>query len=468
MINFDELDNQLGQTDTYRYKGKVTRVVGMLVEGELPNARIGATCRLNPAGSEPIRAEIVGLKEDRVVLMPLGPKQGLTVGTPISMTTGESKLKVGPGCLGRVLDGLGRPIDGKGQLTNVDTAKIRREPLNPLDREVSKEPMDLGVRAINGLLTVAEGQRLAIISGAGVGKSTLLGMMGRNTEADVTVVGLIGERGREVQEFVERDLKMSQVDSNRISVVAATSDESPALRLRAAFAATTIAEYFRDQGNKVLLLMDSLTRVVRAQREIGLSVGEPPATRGYPPSAFSVIPNLVERTGVHKDGSITAIYTTLVEGDEEEDPISEAVRATTDGHITLSKDLAESGQYPAIDMTRSISRMMEQVVEPEHLQMARNFRSMVHSYQEAKELVNLGAYEKGTNPDYDRALEMSDRMRNYIMQTPDERHGYDESVQRLRELMSTASSLEISQADATQQRSMPRDPSNSYQTNNQS
>lgn len=435
MINIDKARDAITDTDTFQYGGKVTRVVGMLVEGVLPNARIGATCRFEVPHGEDILAEVVGLKEDRAVLMPLGQKRGLTVGTPIKMTSGEVKLKVGRGCLGRVLDGLGNPIDGKGRLRQVDTTTIRREPLNPLNRRMLGNPIDLGVRAINGLLTVAEGQRMAVISSAGVGKSTLLGMMARNTSADVIVVGLIGERGREVREFVERDLNLAEMDSDRISVVAATSDQSPALRLRAAFAATTIAEHFRDQGQRVLLLMDSLTRVVRAQREIGLSVGEPPATRGYPPSAFSVIPNLVERTGAHKDGSITAIYTTLIEGDEADDPVSEAVRATTDGHITLSRELAEAGQYPAIDITKSISRMMEQVVDSQHLEAARDFRATVHNYREAEELVNLGAYERGSNPEFDRALAKSDDLREYLTQLPSETVSLEESVEQLRDLM---------------------------------
>jgi flagellum-specific ATP synthase len=432
----DSLSNtaltRLRELDTMRYVGRIERVVGMLVEAVLPNARIGALCRIETPGSRPILAEVVGLKEGRVVMMPLGERTGLTIGTPVTMSANDARLRVGAGCLGRVLNGLGRPIDGKGPLEDVDEVPLTPRPINPLDRGVISRPIDMGVRAINGLITVGEGQRLAILAGAGVGKSTLLAMAARNTEADVTVIGLIGERGREVQEFVERDLRLQESGGERICVVAATSDESPALRIRAAFTATAIAEYFRAQGLRVLLLMDSLTRVVMAQREIGLSVGEPPATRGYPPSAFQMIPRLLERAGLGRRGSITALYTTLVEADDPDDPVADAVRGTTDGHIVLSRKLAEAGHYPAIDVPRSISRVMRNIVEPNHLDAATSFRKLLVDYEAAQELITLGAYRQGSNREQDAAIERYPELREFLVQSPDENVSLDASIGALK------------------------------------
>ncbi|QDG51332.1 FliI/YscN family ATPase [Persicimonas caeni] len=463
-MGLDRIIDTLGNLDTLRYVGKVTRVVGMMVEGVMPNASIGATCQLEPPNAPPVLAEVVGLKDGKVIMMPLGPRRGLTVGTRMTMASGQAALQVGPGCLGRVLDGLGRPIDEKGPLDDVDQIPLAREPINPLRRSAIDRPMDFGIRAINGLLTIGEGQRVTVMAGTGVGKSTLLGMMARNARADVVVVALIGERGREVQEFVERDLQLSNVSADRVTVVAATSDESAALRLRAAFTATAIAEHFRNHGKRVLLLMDSLTRVVMAQREIGLSVGEPPAQRGYPPSAFAIIPSLLERAGTNERGSITAVYTTLIQGEDEEDPVADAVRGTVDGHIVLSRRLAEAGQYPAIDVARSLSRVMPQISEPEHQQAGREFRTLLNDFREVDDLMSLGAYQKGSNPRYDRALEMAGSLRGYISQRPDEVVSVDTAIDELHEVIHLADSAQVQAEPKTQRRSFRRHPSKTYQT----
>ena len=435
MNELRQLLSQVRQTDTFKYQGRVTRVVGMMVEGILPNASIGETCSLAPTNQPPVLAEIVGLANGKALMMPLGTSHGLTVGTPVTRTYGDHQLTVGPGVLGRVLDGLGRPIDGLGDLEDVVSVQPPRQTMNPLQRRPITKTLDLGVRAINGLLTIGEGQRIAIVAGAGVGKSTLLGMMARNTDADVAVVALIGERGREVQEFVENDLKMGHAGAQHVCVVAATGDESPAMRLRAAFTANAIAEHFRAKGLRVLFLMDSLTRVVMAQREIGLSVGEPPATRGYPPSAFAVIPRLLELVGMGETGSTTASYTTLVEGDDPDDPVGDAVRGTTDGHIVLSRKLAQMGQYPAIDVTQSISRLMRNIVPAGHFLVAQKFREALVDLQGADELVSLGAYRKGTNPRYDQALAMASRLRGYLTQSPDDVVAMDSSIKALEDVL---------------------------------
>lgn len=432
----DQVARATEHADTFRYLGRVTRVMGTIIEGVLPQARIGATCSITPCGGASIRAEIVALTDGRAMLMPLGSLQGVHAGAAIEMTSDQSSITIGTDCLGRVLDALGRPIDGGPEMSAGQRWPLQKAAPHPLRRQGIKHPLDLGVRAVNGLLTIGEGQRIAIAAGAGVGKSTLLGMMARHTQADVSVIALIGERGREVQEFVAEELRVGEQLGGRIVVVASTSDEPASMRLRAAFTATAIAEYFRDvHGARVLLMMDSLSRVVMAQREIGLSVGELPATRGYPPSAFAVIPSLLERAGMGERGSITAVYTTLFEGGDEIDPVSDAVRATTDGHIVLSRQLAERGVYPAIDVGKSISRVMRQVTQDEHRELAETFRVLLHDLQEVQELVNLGAYTHGSNPAYDRALEYGPRLLDFLRQAPDASYNMEESIAQLRALI---------------------------------
>jgi flagellum-specific ATP synthase len=435
MTELVAISERLETADTLSYRGKVTSVRGLLIRGDLPNASIGTTCRLDPPSGPPVWADVVGLDGSRVVMMPLSQPTGLTAGTPITVTGQGRQLELGDGVLGRVLDGIGAPMDGKGPLENVDRVTMTPRPINPMDRKPISRPFDVGVRAINGLMTLGEGQRVSIMASAGVGKSTLLAMMARNARADVVVLGLIGERGREVREFIERDLEMGSDSSRRVVVVAATSDESAAMRLRAAHTATSVAEYFRDKSKRVLLLMDSLTRVVMAQREIGLSVGEPPATRGYPPSAFAVIPQLLERAGNNDRGSITAIYTTLFEANDHDDPIADAVRGTADGHIVLSRELAEKGQYPAIDVLGSLSRVMSHVTDEKHQQRAARFRELLADFRSADELRSLGAYEMGTNPRYDRAIRVAPQLRAFIAQRPDEHAGLDEVTHELVKLV---------------------------------
>lgn len=437
LTDVQKLAESIRHADRPEVQGRVTRVVGMAVEATLPGARIGSICRLEPqGGSDAIDAEVVGFRDDRALLMPLGRLHGLTPGTRVHLSDGATDVSVGPGCLGRVLDGLGRPIDGAGPLTNVVRQSPPSKPISPFERRGIERPLDLGVRSVNSLLTACEGQRLAVMAGAGVGKSTLLGMIARNTQADVAVVALIGERGGEVQKFVREDLFSLGMATDKIVVVAATSDEPPAMRIRAAFTATAIAECFRASGKRVLLLMDSLTRVVMAQREVGLSIGEPPATRGYPPSAFALIPRLLERAGVTAEGSVTGIYTTLVEGDDDlGDPVTDAVRGTTDGHILLSRRLSERGQYPPIDVTRSVSRSMNDVVSPEHQRLAQQFRAVLQDLESARELRSVGAYRPGSDPDFDRAMKHADALEGYLRQRRDEVAGFDASLQGLRALM---------------------------------
>jgi flagellum-specific ATP synthase len=374
---------------------------------------------------------VVGFNGDRLLLMPTGTLQGLEPDTRVIPARRSGAVAIGEGMLGRIVDGSGAPLDGRGPIRGGQQRPIGGGYINPLDRDPISEPLDVGVRAINATLTVGRGQRIGLFAGSGVGKSVLLGMMARYTSADVIVVGLIGERGREVKEFVERIL--GPEDRRRAVVVAAPADAAPLMRLQGGNLATAIAEYFRDQGRSVLLLMDSLTRYAQAQREIGLAVGEAPATKGYPPSVFAKLPQLVERAGngAAGGGSITAFYTVLTEGDDQQDPIADAARAILDGHIVLSRRIAESGHYPAIDIEASISRVMTEIVPQDVLDAARMLRELMSTYNQSRELVNLGAYKAGTNPTLDRAVELWPRIRAFLAQRPIERAGLDDSIDDL-------------------------------------
>lgn len=397
-------------------EGQITRLIGLTLEAIGLRVALGDYCLVDVAGQSPVEAEVVGFSGDRIYLMPLDAVDGLEPGARVVPRKGASLVPVGFGLLGRVIDGIGRPLDGKGPLNADDMVTLAGETINPLERHPIETTLDVGIRAINGLLTVGRGQRLGLFAGSGVGKSVLLGMMTRFTEAEITVVGLIGERGREVREFIEHSLGPEGMA--RSVVVASPADDSPLMRLRASQLATRIAEYFRAQGRNVLLLVDSLTRYAQAQREIALAVGEPPATKGYPPSVFAKLPKLVERAGNGRTGggSITAFYTVLTEGDDQQDPVADAARAILDGHVVLSRDLAEQGHYPAIDIEASISRAMPQIVDETQMKRAMQLKRLWSRYRQNQDLIAVGAYARGSDPETDRAIELQPAVRAYLQQ----------------------------------------------------
>ena len=414
-----------------RRTGKVAQVLGLLVEGHGPAASVGDMCEIWPEGSaEPIKAEVVGFRNTTLLLMPLGPLRGIHPGSLIISHGRPEDVAVGEGLLGRVIDPMGDPIDKGPPLHLAERTPLYADPVNPMMRRRIDASLDLGVRAINGLLTVGRGQRVGVFSGSGVGKSTLLGMMARYTAADVNVIALVGERGREVVEFIEKDLGPEGMV--RSVVVVATSDQPPLLRLRAAFLATAIAEYFRKKQQHVLLLMDSITRFAMAQREVGLARGEPPTSRGYPPSTFMLLPRLLERAGRDQgDGSITGLYTVLMEGDDLQDPIVDATRGILDGHFVLSRDLAAANQYPAIDILESLSRLMENLADTQQKQWAGQLREALTTYVRAEDMVNIGAYVAGSNPQIDNALKLIQPIRNYLRQPVEQRCSLEESIRQL-------------------------------------
>jgi flagellum-specific ATP synthase len=430
-LDFTKYQRLLEQTNVIMTHGKVCQIIGLMVEGSGPTASIGELCGIFPHGRErPITAEVVGFKQGKVLLMPLESMQGLGPGCKITALGRKAGIRVGRELLGRVVDGLGNAIDNKGLISLDDEYPIYKEPVNPMERGRIDTPMDLGIRALNGLFTCGKGQRMGIFSGSGVGKSVLMGMIAKNTNADVNVIGLIGERGREVREFLEKNLGPDGLQKS--VVVVAASDMHPLIRMRAAYVATTISEYFRDQGADVLLMVDSLTRFAMAQREIGLSVGEPPTTKGYTPSVFSLLPKLLERSGTMQGrGSITGLYTILVEGDDFNEPISDAARSILDGHIALSRDLANKNHYPAIDVLQSISRVMVDIVDNEHRKKAGEILNICATYKKAEDLINIGAYVKGSNPDIDYAVTMIERVNTFLMQDMNERVDYDRAKKDL-------------------------------------
>ncbi len=430
-----EQAGQVVQAPDFGVEGQLRRVVGLTLEAVGCPLALGARARIiNPDGAT-IEAEAVGFSGERVFLMPSGDMQGLQPMARVVPMGHSAEVAVGDAVLGRVLDGEGQPIDGRGRLSCTAHMPLHGRPLNPLQREPISQPLDVGVRVINSLLTVGRGQRLGLFAGTGVGKSTLLGMMTRFTQADVIVVGLIGERGREVREFLDHSLGPEGM--RRACVVATPADRSPLQRLRAAYTATTIAEYFRDQGRHVLLLMDSLTRFAQAQREIGLAIGEPPTTRGYPPSVFARLPKLVERAGNSLDGrgSITAFYTVLTEGDDPQDPIADAARGILDGHIVLSRAIADSGVYPAVDIEPSISRVMHDIVDPQHRASARQFRALFSAYQRNRDLIAIGAYQNGADPRVDAAIAQWPRIEEFLRQDVKQSASLRDSIDNLHRLM---------------------------------
>ncbi|OQW35817.1 MAG: EscN/YscN/HrcN family type III secretion system ATPase [Nitrospira sp. SG-bin1] len=432
------LSHLIEHIDPVEVSGKVMQAVGIVVEGYGPMTTVGELCRITKevAGGS-IPAEVVGFRGDRVLLMPLGDMQGIGPGSRIIMSGQVASLAVGPGLLGRVLDGCGNPMDGKGPLPAVERYPLYAEAPNPLQRARLRTPLDLGVRAINGFLTCGRGQKMGIFSGSGVGKSVLLGMISRYTKADVNVIALIGERGREVNEFLERDLGTEAL--GRSVVVVATSDQAPLIRLRAALVATTIAEYFRDAGKQVLLLMDSLTRLAYSQREVGLAIGEPPTTKGYTPSVFTLLPKLLERVGTGPGpGTITGLYTVLVDGDDLADPIADTVRSILDGHIVLSRTLAARNHFPAIDLLQSTSRVMRDIVGRAHYDAARTLLELVARYRQSEDLVLLGAYKPGMNAALDRAVHAQEAINAYLRQDVEQPASLSSSVQQLEALAQQA------------------------------
>ncbi|MGV6850945.1 MAG: flagellar protein export ATPase FliI [bacterium] len=400
-------------------EGRLVRMVGLTLEVEGCEVPVGGRCLVGDRAETAIEAEVVGFSGDHLYLMPVGQVHGLMPGSRVVPTNQTYQVGVGDGLLGRVIDGSGKPLDGKGSYNPQQFLPITGQYINPLERPVIDEQLDVGVRSINGLLSVGQGQRMGLFAGSGVGKSVLLGMMTRYTEAEITVVGLIGERGREVSEFVEKTL--GEEGMKRAVVVAAPADAPPLMRLHGAYLATTIAEYFRDQGKNVLLLMDSLTRFAQAQREISLAVGEPPATRGYTPSVFARLPQLVERAGKTNKGSITGFYTVLAEGDDQNDPIADAARAILDGHIVLNRSIAESGVYPAIDIEASISRVMDDVVDVQQVKQARKFKQIYSTYQSNHDLISVGAYQAGSDPKIDEAIQAYPALQEFMQQDMRER-----------------------------------------------
>ena len=418
--------------DPVRPIGQVVKVVGLVTESEGPSASVGEVCLVETSeGKRP--AEVVGFRNNRVLLMPLGEMAGITPGAMVIATGQPARVSVGKGLLGRILGGLGDPIDGLGPLQVEDSRPITADPPNALSRDRITKPIATGIRSIDAVLTLGKGQRMGIFAGSGVGKSIAMGMIARNTSADVTVVALVGERGREVREFLERDLGKEGL--KRSVVVIATSDQPALVRIKASLVATTIAEYFRDQGADVMLMMDSITRLALAQREIGLSVGEPPTTRGFTPSVFAMMPKLLERAGTSANGSITGLYTVLVEGDDLDEPVSDHLRSILDGHIVLSRQLASLGHYPSVDILPSISRVMIDVVPEDHMNAAKHLKEVVSTYREAEDLINIGAYAKGSNPKIDFAISANENINTFLQQGIFEKASFDETRNKLLNLL---------------------------------
>lgn len=429
-LNSERYIDHLRQIDPVRINGKVTQVVGLMVESEGPDASIGDVCYIYPSKStQPLQAEVVGFRDNKVLLMPLGELHAIGPGCDVVGTGKPLTVQVGSELLGKVLDGLGQPLDGSVLPSRMGHYSTYSKPLNPLTKPRVAEPISIGVRAIDGLLTIGKGQRVGIFAGSGVGKSTLMGMIARGTSADVNVIALIGERGREVLDFIERDLGPEGLE--RSVVIVATSDQPALIRMKGALIATTIAEYFRDRGLNVMLMMDSVTRYAMALREVGLAVGEPPAMRGYTPSVFAALPKLMERAGTSSAGSITAFYTVLVDGDDMNEPIADAVRGILDGHIVLNRGIANKGHFPAIDILASISRVMKDIVPEEQNDAASNLRRLLALYKDSEDLINIGAYQQGSNPEIDEAIDANQSILGFTRQKVDEKVHLEEVQQRL-------------------------------------
>ena len=430
-VDIDKFIDAVDDCSSIKLTGKVTQVVGLVIESQGPPVSVGELCYVHSKIPDvpPIPAEVVGFREGSVMLMPVGEMQGIGPGCEVVAAQKMLQVKVGDDLLGRVLDGLGNPMDGKGPILSKEEYPLQAAPPHPLARPRIHESLYVGVRAIDGLITMGDGQRIGIMAGSGVGKSTLLSMIARNTEADISVIALIGERGREVRDFIERDL--GEEGLKRAVVVVATSDQPALVRIKGAMTGTAIAEYFRDKGHKVILMMDSVTRFAMAQREVGLTIGEPPATRGYTPSVFAMLPRLLERAGTSDTGSITGIYTVLVDGDDMNEPIADAVRSILDGHIVLSRAIAAQNHFPAIDVLSSVSRVMNEVVTKEHLTASQQMRSLMAVYKDAEDLIHIGAYVKGSSAKIDEAIQKIDAINDFLCQGIYEVDTYDDTEKKL-------------------------------------
>lgn len=430
---FNSILDSIDIVDTVTAEGRISQIIGLVIEASGLDGSLGELCSIRTKDNLTIQAEIVGFKGDKVLMMPFGEIMGLSPGCPVSVSSQPMNIPVGDQLLGRILDGMGNPIDGKGPIKGSTYQPVYNVPPNPLDRQRINEAMPTGIRSIDGFLTLGKGQRVGIFSGSGVGKSVLLGMISRFTSAEVNVIALIGERGREVREFIERDLGPDGL--KRSVVVVATSDQSAMIRIKGSLIATAIAEYFRDRGKDVMFMMDSLTRVAMAQREIGLAVGEPPTTKGYTPSVFSFLPRLLERTGAGKKGSITGLYSILVEGDDLDDPISDTARSILDGHVVLSRKLSTKGHYPAVDVLDSVSRLFQDIAEETHISKSRELLELLSEFRDAEDMISIGAYAKGSNSKVDRALKYKSKIDDYLRQEINEPSQFPESIMTLSNIL---------------------------------
>ncbi len=424
----DYFKDKIEDHDFFGLNGSVKKIIGLTIESAGPEVFLGESCKIKTIDGKVVTAEVVGFKDNHIILMPLEEYSGISLGCEVQGTKRNLNIGVDDSLLGRVLDGLGRPIDTTPLLPK-NHISLNNQPPNPLMRNRIKDVLPVGIRAIDGFTTLGKGQRIGIFAGSGVGKSTTLGMIARNTKADINVIGLIGERGREVREFIERDL--GEEGLRRSVVIVSTSDQPALMRVKALMSATSVAEYFRDQGLNVMLMVDSLTRWAMAQRDVGLAIGEPPTTRGYPPSVFAGLPGILERAGNSEKGSITGIYTVLVEGDDFNEPISDTVRGVVDGHIILSRSLAEANHYPAIDVLASISRLMSEIVDQGHLDASRRIKDLMAVYNDAKDLIDIGAYKKGSDKKIDMAIESIDEINDFLKQGVYEKVEYNDLVDRI-------------------------------------
>ncbi len=432
---FEDYLHNLDDLNPVRVDGKVSQITGLVIEATAQAGTVGDACEIRMENHKPVKAEIVGFRDNKVLLMPLGETIGVSPGSKVVLNSQPLRVPVGNQLLGRVLDGLGKPIDGKGPIQSNQYQSIFNKPPNPMLRKRISEPLTTGIRAIDGLITLGKGQRAGIFSGSGVGKSVLLGMIAKYTNADVNVIALIGERGREVREFIERDL--GEEGLKKSVVVVATSDQAATVRIKGSLLATSIAEYFREQRKDVLLLMDSLTRTAMAQREIGLAIGEPPTTKGYTPSVFAMMPRLLERAGNSENGSITGLYTVLVEGDDLDEPVSDTARSILDGHIVLSRKMATMGHYPAIDVLGSVSRVKSEVITDKQIELTQEVIELLSIYRESEDLINIGAYVDGSNPKVDKAITYIDKINSFLKQDMNDHSDFSKTMEELGQIIDT-------------------------------